>query len=154
MRSQRWSSPCPTALVCPLTLLPALVRFSYAVTLSLCLQAPFTLAEIYHVGAPGIDAFSTVAPNCSRAGRLFNIFISERSTWAKDLKSAALAYQAGDHWSALFRYLLVSEEGSRLASENAALLVAKGRGYKGTVLYSTVCFCTVCDCCTASIDVW
>jgi hypothetical protein len=94
-------------------------------------QSPFTLGEIFHLGAPGIDPQSAVAPNCSRAARLYGIFISERSTWAKDMQDASLAYHEGDFWGALFRYLLVAEEGSRVAAENAAWMISRGKGYSG-----------------------
>jgi len=94
-------------------------------------QAPFTLAEIYHAGAPGPG--TRLRWSCPqllpRGAPLQRCSISERSTWARDLKGAALGVPGGGRSGGpCCADLLLAEEGSRLGAENAAARCGQGEG--------------------------
>ncbi|CAI5537209.1 unnamed protein product, partial [Closterium sp. Naga37s-1] len=111
-------------------------------------SAPYTLARIldgslvsastaYSAADGAADsAAATVPRNCSRAAKLYGIFVSERIGWAAELKEAAAAYEDGDWWSGLVRYGMVAEEGSKVAAENAAQMLMRGQGYSASDRYA------------------
>eukprot|EP00897_Mesotaenium_endlicherianum_P011062 jgi/Mesen1/9985/ME000072S09396 len=87
-------------------------------------RAPFALALLYAEG-------KETPLNCSLAVRLFSVFVIERGSWPRDLQDATEAYDAGHHWAALVRFLVVAEQGSLVAMENAAFMLRRAEGFDG-----------------------
>ncbi|CAI5985794.1 unnamed protein product [Closterium sp. NIES-65] len=121
MDAGQWSAPYTLARILDGSLVSASAAYSAAVAAA---------------GGAADSGAATVPRNCSRAAKLYGIFVSERIGWAAELKEAAAAYEDGDWWSGLVRYGMVAEEGSKVAAENAAQMLMRSQGYSASDRYS------------------
>ncbi|CAI5938505.1 unnamed protein product [Closterium sp. NIES-64] len=121
MDAGQWSAPYTLARILDGSLVSASAAYSAAVAAA---------------GGAADSGAATVPRNCSRAAKLYGIFVSERIGWAAELKEAAAAYEDGDWWSGLVRYGMVAEEGSKVAAENAAQMLMRSQGYSASDRYA------------------
>ena len=83
-------------------------------------RAPHTLASLH------ADGNGTVQ-NCSRAARLFTLFVEERLDWAGWVDDAIKAYDSGDVQGALVQLSLLAAMGCEAAANNIAFILRAGK---------------------------
>ena len=83
-------------------------------------RAPHTLASLH------ADGNGTVQ-NCSRAARLYTLFVEERLDWAGWVDDAINAYDSGDVEGALVQLSLLAAMGCEAAANNIAFILRAGK---------------------------
>ena len=83
-------------------------------------RAPHTLAGLHADG-------NGTAQNCSRAARLYVLFVEERLDWASWVDDAIKAFDSGDTVGALVQLSLMAAMGCEAAASNIAFILRTGK---------------------------